>query len=176
MRLPLEKYLMRFILKLLKKIKTIFLTKMCLSLARINGERVYVNGHSTFTKNTKLGKNVHFNGIEISGNGKVAIGDNFHSGSECLIITSVHNYEGAKIPYDETSIDKDVHIGDNVWIGKRVIILGGVAIGEGAIVQAGSCVVSDIPALAIAGGHPAKVFKYRNAQHYHDRKNNNLYF
>ena len=44
--------------------------------------------------------------------------------------------------------------------------LGGVHIGEGAIIQAGSVVVSDIPPYAIAGGHPAKVFKYRDIDHF----------
>ncbi|GHV46300.1 hypothetical protein FACS1894204_07620 [Synergistales bacterium] len=39
-------------------------------------------------------------------------------------------------------------------------------IGEGAIIQAGSVVVSDIPPYAIAGGAPAKVFKYRNREHF----------
>jgi acetyltransferase-like isoleucine patch superfamily enzyme len=37
---------------------------------------------------------------------------------------------------------------------------------EGAIIQAGSVVVNDIPYCAIAGGSPAKVFKYRNIDHY----------
>jgi len=44
--------------------------------------------------------------------------------------------------------------------------LGDVTIGEGAIIQAGSVVVNDIPKYTIAGGHPAKVFKYRDAAHY----------
>lgn len=167
---------MRYFLKNLKKIKRFLLTRFALFVANIHGDRVYVNGYSVFTKKTKLGKNVHFNGMEISGNGNVVIGDNFHSGSECLIITSVHNYNGSKIPYDETSIDKDVYIGSNVWLGKRVVILGGVTIGEGAIIQAGSCVVSDIPDLSIAGGHPAKVFKLRNSEHYYEKKNNRQFF
>ena len=47
-----------------------------------------------------------------------------------------------------------------------MIILSGVKVGEGAIIQAGSVVVSDIPPCAIAGGHPAKVFKYRDKAHY----------
>lgn len=51
-----------------------------------------------------------------------------------------------------------------------VIVLGGVTIGEGAIIQAGSVVVSDIPDCAIAGGHPAKVFKDRDQDHYHRLK------
>jgi len=61
-------------------------------------------------------------------------------------------------------------IEDNVWLGHRVIILGGVTIGEGAIIQAGSVVVKDIPKYAIAGGHPAKVFKYRDIKHYNRLK------
>ena len=62
-------------------------------------------------------------------------------------------------------------IGDNVWIGDRVIILGGAVIGEGAIIQAGSVVIGEIPPMAIAGGHPAKVFKYRDMGHYIKLKN-----
>ena len=100
----------------------------------------------------------------------VVIGDNFHSGSECLIITSNHNYEGEAIPYDDTNICKDVCIEDNVWLGSRVIILGGVTIGEGAIIQAESVVVKSIPKYAIAGGHPAKVFAERNIEHYEKLK------
>lgn len=48
--------------------------------------------------------------------------------------------------------------------------IGGVVIGEGAIIQAGSVVVSDVPDCAIAGGHPAKVFSYRNKEHYYQLK------
>ena len=127
---------------------------------------LYVNGYSTVSKITYLGKNVNFNGMTIGGCGVVRIGDNFHSGKECSIITQNHNYEGTKIPYDNTYICKDVTIEDNVWLGNRVIILGGVTIGEGAIIQAGSVVVKDVPKYAIAGGHPAKVFKYRDIEHY----------
>lgn len=132
--------------------------------------RVYVGGKSYVTNKTYLGSNVCFNGMAISGNGVVTIGDNFHSGPGCQIITSFHNYEGNQIPYDDTFLDKDVSIGDNVWLGNNVIILGGVTIGEGAIIQAGSVVCMDVPDCAIAGGHPAKAFKYRNREHYYKLK------
>jgi acetyltransferase-like isoleucine patch superfamily enzyme len=119
------------------------------------------------TRNTNLGKNTNFNGLTIIGEGHVSIGDNFHSGSECLILTDIHDYDnGEAIPYGTTYIVKDVKIADNVWIGSRVTILGGVQIGEGAIIQAGAVVVSDIPKYGIAGGSPARVFKQRNAEHY----------
>jgi len=131
------------------------------------GTVLRVNALTQVTSNTWLGDNVNFNGMHIQGRGKVTIGSNFHSGIECMIITDIHNYDhGTMIPYDETYIVKDVVIEDNVWLGSRIIILGGVTIGEGAIIQAGSVVVSNIPKYAIAGGHPAKVFKSRDAEHY----------
>jgi acetyltransferase-like isoleucine patch superfamily enzyme len=130
--------------------------------------RFTANGPCRFTRTTHLGENIHFNGMEIQGGGTVTIGDNFHSGPGCLIITSFHNYDsGRSIPYDDTYIHKDVTIEDNVWLGSRVIILGGVTIGEGAIIQAGAVVVKNIPSLSIAGGNPANVFKMRDAEHYH---------
>ena len=125
------------------------------------------NDRTFIGRNAYLGKNVNFNGLEISGAGKVTIGDNFHSGPDCLFITQSHNFDsGKKIPYDSTYILNDIIIKDNVWLGSRVIVLGGVVIGEGAIIQAGSCVTSDIPDYAIAGGHPAKAFKTRDIEHY----------
>ncbi|HIP02516.1 MAG TPA: acyltransferase [Campylobacterales bacterium] len=129
-------------------------------------EPLYVGGKCILTAHTYLGKNVNFNGMSISGGGKVKIGDNFHSGAECLMMTTMHNYEGEALPYDTTVIHKDITIEDNVWLGHRVIVLGGVNIGEGAIIQAGSVVVSDIPKYAIAGGHPCKQFSTRDIAHY----------
>ena len=136
------------------------------------GKGLAVNFFCKFTKKTNIGEHCNFNGMRILGQGVVTIGNHFHSGKECLILTSFHNYEGKTIPYDDTYINKDVTIGDNVWIGTRVMILGGVNIAEGAIIQAGSVVVSDIPYCAIAGGHPAKVFKYRDKEHYEQLKEN----
>lgn len=135
--------------------------------AKSVGKELKVNNKSYVNNNTYLGNNVNFNGIKIVGQGKVEIGDNFHSGEDCLLVTDVHNYDyGKAIPYDDTYIVKDICIKDNVWLGSRVIVLGGVTIEEGAIIQAGSVVVSDVPKYAIFGGHPAKLIKYRDIEHY----------
>ena len=135
-----------------------------------------INGFTVLTKNTHLGRNCNFNGMRIQGGGRVSIGNNFHSGENILVITRIHNYdEGTAVPYDGTYITKNVAIEDNVWIGTRVILLGGITIGEGAIIQAGAVVVSDIPKYAIAGGNPAKVFKYRDIEHYERLKNEQEY-
>lgn len=162
--------LINSIINYLKKLRKVYYKKIIIKKVIVFTEPLKVNGPSYINENTYLGKNVNFNGMKIIGKGKVTIGDNFHSGQNCFIITDTHNYNGLKIPYDNTYIVKEVSIGDNVWIGHGVIILGGVTIGEGAIIQAGSVVVKDIPKLCIAGGHPAIVFNYRDKSHYYDLK------
>ncbi|MGN1362239.1 MAG: acyltransferase [Methanobrevibacter sp.] len=154
----------------IQKIKQKKYTNDVKNICKSYGKDLKVNNKTIVNQNTILKDNVNFNGMVIQGNGKVFIGSNFHSGIECMIITDFHNYEGEAIPYDDTVISKEVEIGDNVWIGNRVIILGGVHIGEGAIIQAGSVVVSNIPKYGIAGGHPAKIFKYRDINHYEELK------
>ena len=87
------------------------------------------------TRHTELGDHVHFNGMWASGDGRLVIGDWFHSGDGLRIFTRNHNYDkGDAIPYDRTYIKKDVVIGDFVWIGAQVILLPGTTIGEGAII------------------------------------------
>lgn len=154
------------LLKIIKAIKRFFYTTIAKIKIKEYETPLLVNEKSNFTRNTYLGRNTNFNGFFVSGDGVVKIGNNFHSGKDIMLITRNHNYEGEKIPYDDTYVTKDITIGDNVWIGNRVIILGGVEIGEGAIIQAGAVVVSNVPNYAIAGGNPAKVFKTRNVDHY----------
>lgn len=154
----------------IKKFNKNYYTWLAKQTVRSFQEPLKINNRTILTANTYLGSNTNFNGLEIKGTGKIEIGNNFHSGVNCKIITSFHNFEGIKVPYDHTLIHKNVKIGDNVWIGDDVIILGGVTIGEGAIIQAGSVVVSSIAECGIAGGHPAKVFKYRNIENYNTLK------
>lgn len=163
--------------KLLKKIRTFWFTFRCKRSAKHIGANVHINHRCKFTSNTVIGDNCHFNGMKITGAGNVTIGNNFHSGGGILILTSNHNYDGgAAIPYDDTTIDGDVVIEDNVWLGQNVTILQGVTIGEGAIIQTGSVVVSNVPACSIAGGHPAKVFKKRDEEHYYRLKQEGKFF
>lgn len=54
-----------------------------------------------------------------------------------------------------------ISIGNDVWIGEGVFLVGGITIGDGAIILAGAVVTKDIPPYAIAGGVPAKILKYR---------------
>ena len=93
----------------------------CRRIVASCGKHLLVNGKCTFSSTTHIGDFCNFNRINILGGGKVFIGNYFHSGIECMIITQNHNYEGRKIPYDDTYIKKNVTISDCVWFGNRVL-------------------------------------------------------
>ena len=65
--------------------------------------------------------------------------------------------------------DKQVTIGNDVWIGRQCVIMDGVTIGDGAIVATGAVVTKDVPPFSIVGGVPAKVIKYKFPQEVIDR-------
>jgi acetyltransferase-like isoleucine patch superfamily enzyme len=54
-----------------------------------------------------------------------------------------------------------VNIGHDVWLGRSVIVLPGVTIGDGAVVGAGSVVTKEVPPYAIVAGNPARLIRYR---------------
>lgn len=131
------------------------------------GRNLTVNHYCRFAGNIRVGDNCHFNEMKIGG-GNVLIHNNLHSGEEVLILAQSHNYNGDELPYDSTYIIKNVVIDDNVWIGSRVLIIGEVHIGEGAIIGAGSIVTKDVPPLAIYAG--GKIIKYRDKEKYNRLK------
>jgi acetyltransferase-like isoleucine patch superfamily enzyme len=57
--------------------------------------------------------------------------------------------------------ENEIVIGNDVWIGHGVIIVGNINIGNGAILAAGSVITKDVPAYTIVGGVPAKIIKKR---------------
>ena len=97
--------------------------------------------------------------------GNCAIGMGSHSIkniSTSPIFTSKKNAIGKSWSHDNKFEEyKTIEIGNDVWIGQRAMIMGGVHIGNGAVIGAGAIVTKDIPPYAIAVGVPAKVIKYR---------------
>ena len=61
--------------------------------------------------------------------------------------------------FDETTAP--VQIGNDVWIGTNATLLGGITIGDGAIIAAGAVVTKDVAPYSIVGGVPAKLIKMR---------------
>lgn len=128
-------------------------------------------GRAKLTSQTTVKEGTCIGGLEVAGSGAFSIGRYCHLAPDVLVLTQNHEYDtGEAIPYGRHSVLKEVVIGDFVWIGRRVTILPGAHIGEGAIIQAASVVHGTIPPMAIAGGNPAKVFKWRNRAHFEELK------
>lgn len=84
----------------------------------------------------------------------VTIGRDTRMSGGNLFLTSTHD------PADFSVVKaRPIIIGDGVWITYRCIILGGVSIGAGSIIGAGSVVTRDIPAGVLAAGNPCKVIR-----------------
>ena len=77
----------------------------------------------------------------------------FHEAFEGMQGGSVNNYP--------ESNHYQIVVGNDVWIGAYATILGGVKIGNGAVIGAGAVVAKDVPPYAVVVGNPAKVIKYR---------------
>lgn len=54
-----------------------------------------------------------------------------------------------------------VTLGNDIWMGHNANVLGGVTIGDGAVIGAGAVVTRNVPPYAIVGGVPAKIIRYR---------------
>lgn len=54
-----------------------------------------------------------------------------------------------------------IKIGSDCWIGENAFLVGGIKIGDGAVILAHAVVTKDVPPYAIVGGVPAKIIKYR---------------
>jgi acetyltransferase-like isoleucine patch superfamily enzyme len=103
----------------------------------------------------------------LEGIGGITIGDCTVIAPKCTILTVNHNYNDETIdmlPFNNLNIMKEVIIGNYCWVGRDVMILPGVKIGEGSIVAGGSVVVKDVEPYSIVGGNPAKIIKYRNKE------------
>lgn len=100
--------------------------------------------------------------------GTITIGNDTLLAPDVFITDHNHGMDPeAKGGYSPQNITiKDVNIGEGVWLGQRVCVLPGVAIGDHSIIGANSVVTRDIPPYMIAVGAPAKVIKTWNS----DRK------
>ena len=175
--IPIKKYRQRFRV-FYKNMKYLKYKYEILKTAKSVGKKLFVGGYSYVNKNTEIGNNCVFNGMQIRGDGFVKIGNYFTSGVECMMLTQSHDYDNSdEIPYSTYKfMFKPIEIADFVWFGSRVTVLPGTRIGEGAIIQAGAVVHGDIPEYAIAGGNPAKVFKYRDIEHFKKLKAENKFY
>ena len=130
------------------------------------GDRVRIIGHVVPVELTverggelTIGDRTFVNyGVSIGATRSITIGAGCSLGPYVNIVDSAfHRIEPER--RDERPESEPVRIGDNVWLGVRVIVLPGVTIGDGSVVGAGSVVTGDIPERSLAVGSPARVVR-----------------
>ena len=119
------------------------------------GENAYI-GHSEImsAELIRIGKNV------IISDDVIIMDNNNHPTSieARRLMSESHDFWGPLWKWDKAD-SKKVIIEDNVWIGKRAIVLKGVHIGAGSIVAIGAVVTKDVKPGTIVGGNPARELK-----------------
>jgi len=145
--------------------------------------KLYFTGGVIGSRNKiRIGNNVSLHGWLISDGGEIIIKDNtkihkntviramekIEIGRHCDIGTNVYiqDHNSMSLNFLERRrcngrvLYKSITIGDDVWIGRRAIILKGVAIGDRAVIGTGALVTHDVPPDSIVAGNPARIVKY----------------
>lgn len=106
-----------------------------------------------------FGNNVYANSnLTLVDDGNIFVGDCVMFGPNVTIATANHPIEPS-LRKRALQYNKDVYIGDNVWLGAGVIVVPGVHIGADSVIGAGSVVTKDIPEGVVAVGNPCRVLR-----------------
>lgn len=108
--------------------------------------------------NFSMQQNCHIGCVE-----EITIGNNVLLGSNVFITDHLHGSvtaEDINVPPIQRPLhSKPIRIGNNVWIGDKVTILPGVALGDNVIVGANAVVTKSFPENSVIAGCPAKLIK-----------------
>lgn len=88
----------------------------------------------------------------------VHIGENAFIAPGVCIACAGHSIDPAQRA-EGISTSKPITLEKDVWIGANAVICGGVTIGEGSVIGAGSVVTKDIPPMVVAAGNPCRVIR-----------------
>lgn len=112
-----------------------------------------------FGYNTSVGDCFFANhNCQIIDGGKVTFGNNVFIAPNCVFTTAEHAID-AEQRKEGLEVALPIKVGNNVWFGAGVIVLGGVTIGDNTVIAAGSVVTRDIPSGVVAAGVPCCVLR-----------------
>jgi maltose O-acetyltransferase len=127
----------------------------------INIEKgAYFNGKCSIGDRSGIGHNCE---LHANGGAEIIIGNYVNMGPEVVIYTQNHAIKRTDIIMQKQGFDKakNVVIEDDIWIGRRVIILPGVTIGRGSVLGAGAVVAKNVEPYSVVVGNPAYQIKSR---------------
>ena len=104
---------------------------------------------------TRIGDQVHLWAGDREG--RIVIGKDCLFAPNVFVTASDYSLDPRSTIKSQITRERDVLIGDDVWVGAGCIITAGVEIGHGAVIGAGSVVRDSVPAWAIVKGNPARV-------------------
>ena len=111
-------------------------------------------------KRIEIGDNNYFNrNLMLDTCGSISIGNNNMFGPDVYITDSNHQFQNGKSSKEWPMSIGTVKIGNNCWIGAKVVILKNVELGDNCVVAAGAVVTKSFPAGSIIAGVPAKLLK-----------------
>jgi acetyltransferase-like isoleucine patch superfamily enzyme len=126
----------------------------------ISPDAIFSHPHRiSFGNNIRIGSRTHI--WAGPSRGRITIGDDVMIGPDVMITAANYRFNDGAPVTAQTMDEGDINIGNDVWLGAKVVVLPGVSIGAGAIVGASAVVSRDIPAFAIAAGIPARVVGQR---------------
>lgn len=109
----------------------------------------------------KLGQNVfiNFNSVFLD-TCLITIGSRTMCGPNVSFYSATHPVDPAvRAGTRGPEMGKEIHVGEDCWIGGNVVILPGVTIGRGCVVGAGSVVTKNVPDFTVVAGNPAKMIR-----------------
>jgi maltose O-acetyltransferase len=158
------RHLLNLLLWILPPSRLFLFRRFCLTLGRVDVGKnasvcgkgwIYGRGQLRIGCNTWLSPGViFFTHLEAP----IVIGSNCDIGPSVEFITGGHII-GASSRRAGGGTAESIVINDGCWIGAGSRILGGVNIGTGTVVAAGSVVISDVPANVLVAGVPAVIKK-----------------
>jgi galactoside O-acetyltransferase len=114
--------------------------------------------YTTGGRQISVGRNVFVNqNCTFYDLGGLDIADEVMIGPNVSLITSGHPLEPSR--RRAFVVAKPIRIERNVWIAAGATVIGGVTVGENAVVAAGSVVTRDVPANTLVGGAPARIIR-----------------
>jgi len=111
----------------------------------------------------EIGSNVSFQPmVYIEAYGGVKIGDDVSLAEGASLFSVNHGFKDIKTPIkDQPLTALPIVIENNVWIGAKATVLGGVKVASGTIVAAGAVVCIETEKNSTVAGVPAKLIKVR---------------